>query len=76
MRKSAIRLGMALLVLWTSLVQVQLAHAEVEGDFSYTVAGGKSTVTDYTGGQLGVSIPATLGGFPVTEIGRGAFDTY
>ncbi|QMV44080.1 leucine-rich repeat domain-containing protein [Cohnella cholangitidis] len=74
MRKSVLCLGMALLVLWTSLAQVQPAHAEEEGGFSYTVAGTAATLKGYTGGQLGVNIPATLGGLPVTVIGREAFD--
>ncbi len=75
MRKSVLCLGMALLVLWTSLVQVQPVHAAEEGGFSYTVAGMGAALTGYTGGQLGVNIPATLGGLPVTVIGREAFDT-
>ncbi len=74
MRKSFLCLGMALLVLWTSLVQVQPVHAAEEGEFSYTALGMGATVTGYTGGQPEVNIPATLGGLPVTVIGREAFD--
>ncbi len=74
MRKSFLCLGMALLVLWTSLVQVQPVRAAEEGEFSYTAVGMGATVTGYSGGQPEVNIPGTLGGLPVTVIGREAFD--
>jgi hypothetical protein len=42
-------------------------------DFTYTTGGGAATVTGYTGTGGAVTIPGTLGGFPVTAIGASAF---
>ncbi len=50
------------------------ASAFTEGDWTYTVADGKATVTGYTGSGTTVTIPASLGGYPVTAVGRRAFD--
>lgn len=47
--------------------------AEQEGDFTFTVADGKATITGYTGPGGDVVIPATLGGVPVVGIGDQAF---
>ena len=41
--------------------------------YQYTVEDGKATITKYTGRETEITIPATLGGAPVTEIGYGAF---
>lgn len=43
------------------------------GPYLFTIAGGESTVTGYTGGETALTIPATLGGYPVTAIGASAF---
>ncbi len=43
------------------------------GDYTYTVTAGKAQITKYTGAGGIVTIPSTLGGFPVTSIGRWAF---
>ncbi len=45
------------------------------GGFNYSVTGGNATITGYTGSGGAVTIPATLGGFPVTAIGNLAFST-
>ena len=42
-------------------------------NFSFTVSGGKATITDYTGSGGDITIPSTLGGYPVTGIGGEAF---
>ena len=52
--------------------------AETEGkvsedDFGYTIENGEATITDYYGDGGDVTIPATLGGAPVTAIGENAF---
>ena len=52
------------------------AHAEdmTEWDYTYTVDdAGNATITKYIGSDTEVTIPSTLGGKPVTEIGQSAF---
>ena len=44
-----------------------------EGDYQYTVADEKATVTGYLGDQPDVTVPSHLGGFPVTAIESSAF---
>ncbi len=44
-----------------------------EGDYTYTVHDGNAIVTKYTGSAEHVTVPATLGGYPVLRIGNGAF---
>ena len=45
-----------------------------ETDFTYTLADGKATDVMYKGSATTVNIPLTLGGFPVTSIGKFAFE--
>ena len=47
--------------------------ADREGDWEYSVADGQATVTKYNGAAARVTVPATLGGKPVTGIGEDAF---
>ena len=50
------------------------AAAETDGYYTYTVSGGKATITDADNSISGdVTIPSTLGGYPVTSIGYDAF---
>lgn len=49
------------------------AFAAQSGDFTYTVANGKATVTRYTGNGGSVEVPAKLGGADVVAIGTFAF---
>lgn len=50
------------------------AEAATEGGFNYSVSGGEATVTGYVRKPTGaLVIPDTLGGYPVTVIGEGAF---
>ena len=57
-----------------SEVFVTKASAETEGNLQYSVYNGKATITDYTPPNDGdLVIPDTLGGYPVTRIGNGAF---
>ena len=45
-----------------------------KSDFVFTVTGGKLAVTDYTGADKKVSVPATFQGMAVAGIGELAFD--
>ena len=47
---------------------VRTAYALSEGDYTYSVADGKATVTGYTGAGGEVVIPPALGGYPVTAM--------
>ncbi|MBE6740995.1 MAG: leucine-rich repeat domain-containing protein [Ruminococcaceae bacterium] len=49
------------------------AWALTSGDFEYTVSENKATITAYNGSAEVLSIPSTLGGYSVAEIGEGAF---
>ena len=45
-----------------------------EGLFTYTVTGGEATITGHTSDLSGdITIPSTIGGYPVTSIGLRAF---
>lgn len=45
-----------------------------EGDYTYQVSDGEAAITAYTGSTTGhITIPSTLGGYPVTAIGAGVF---
>lgn len=67
------KLTVMLLALLVLLGAVNVALAETEGDFEYKIGNGKATITKYTGKAAKLTIPATLGGYPVTSIGWGAF---
>lgn len=50
------------------------ANAATSGYYTYTVSNGEATITDVDESITGeVTIPSTLGGFPVTAIGNQAF---
>ena len=53
--------------------RVPPARADTYGGYWYTVSGGEATISGYTGAGGAVVIPGTLGGYPVTSIGIGAF---
>lgn len=56
------------------VVLASAVSAEVEGDFTYMVLNGQATITAASTDIAGdVVIPETLGGYPVTAIGSGAF---
>lgn len=46
----------------------QETYAAIEDDYTYTVSNGETTIISYTGEDSAVSIPATLGGYPVTVL--------
>ena len=45
----------------------------IEGSYTYTVADNTATITAYSGAGGALSIPATLGGYPVVAIGTNVF---
>lgn len=48
-----------------------------KSDYKYTLNNGQVTITGYTGKSLDIEIPSNIEGFPVTDIGEGAFqNTY
>jgi len=53
------------------------ASEEIDGDeYFYKVVNGKATITEYFGYGGDITLPATLGGYPVTAIGEQAFISY
>lgn len=51
----------------------ETSEEKVEGDYTYTLIGGCATITAYCGTEENIVIPESLGGCPVTEIGKRAF---
>ena len=51
------------------------AEAATSGIYTYEIADGEATITDCdTSASGAITIPSTLGGYPVTSIGYGAFE--
>jgi hypothetical protein len=57
------------------LLSVIPAKAAQFGDFTYTATGSEVTITGYTGTGGAITIPSSIGGLPVTDIGTSAFDS-
>ena len=50
------------------------ATALTEDNYTYSVSNGEATITDFPTSYKGaLTIPSTLGGYPVTSIGKSAF---
>ena len=49
------------------------AQQRTEGPYTYEISDRKACITKYNGPGGAVSIPSTLGGYPVTSIGDDAF---
>jgi hypothetical protein len=49
--------------------------ADQDGDYTYSVSNGEANITGYTGYGGAITIPSTLGGYPVVAIGDDAFDS-
>ena len=47
---------------------------EENPDYEYAVYNDKAVITDYSGYERNLEIPATIGGYPVDAIGAGAFE--
>ncbi len=67
------RLTALVLSLCTLFAVIPFSANAAESDFEYTVTDGEAIVTAYNGSDTAVTIPATLGGAVVTEIGEEAF---
>lgn len=67
------KLTVMLLAILMLLGAANVALAAKEGDFEYKIENGTAIITDYTGKAKELTIPATLGGKPVTAIGEFAF---
>ena len=64
----------SILLLLAMLCQIaSITLAETEGDFTYAVQNGQAVITAYTGSASELSVPDTLGGYPVTSIRYCAF---
>ncbi len=55
------------------IIPLSVVSAETEGNYEYTVVDGEATITKYNGSPKELTIPNTLGGYPVTAIGKYAF---
>ena len=73
MKKLLTALCVCALALVCVLALPTRANADTEGDYTYTVSGGNATITGYIGSGGMITIPSTLGGYPVTNIGDSAF---
>ena len=65
-------LAIALLLTCIPLGAVSVSAA-TSGDYGYTVSDGEATITTYYGSGGAITIPSTLGGYPVTSIGISVF---
>lgn len=54
---------------------MSVSFAATEGEFVYTVNNEEATLTAYNGTDAAVTVPTTLGNYPVTAIGKKAFAT-
>ena len=65
-------LAMVLLLTCIPLGAVSVSAA-TSGGYTYTISDGEATITSYYGSGGDITIPTTLGGYPVTAIGVEAF---
>ncbi len=47
------------------LFSTHAVYGQEEGDYKFDVINGKAEITKYTGNDVNLVIPATLGGYPV-----------
>ena len=75
MKKVWISFAMLLMLLAALTIGgTMTASAATSGYYTYEVSGGEATITGVSTSISGdVTIPSTLGGYPVTSIGYGAF---
>ncbi len=73
--KKVISLIVCAVMIFTAIpFAVSVGAEDVSGDYQYTVENKEATIRKYTNtSETVVSIPATLGGYPVKSIGDGAF---
>lgn len=72
--KNKLLLALIMVVLGTIIFGMMTVSAEKEGSLTYTISGGEATITKCSILAMGkLTIPNTLGGYPVTAIGDRAF---
>ena len=72
--KKALSILLSLLVVLAALPLTAVeSFALTDGEWEYTVENNEATITRYTGTELSIIIPETLGGYTVTAIGEAAF---
>ena len=71
----SILLAAALLLLCVPAGAIPTVEAATytSGDYTYSVSGTDATITKYSGSATDLTVPDTLGGYPVTAIGNSAF---
>lgn len=75
MKRKSLSVLLATLLLLTCIPLGAVGvSAETSGNYTYTVSDGEATITKYNGSDRDVTIPDTLGGYPVTTIGKSAFE--
>lgn len=74
MKKKIALILVLVLTIATITVLFGTSHAATEGNYTYTVSNGEAKITKVSSSASGIiSVPATLGGSPVTTIGGSAF---
>ena len=71
--KRTFALFLAAIMALTAMVAVPVGADERSGDWGYTVSYGAATINRYYGSATNVTIPNTIGGYPVIMIGDFAF---
>ncbi|MCL2083473.1 MAG: leucine-rich repeat protein [Oscillospiraceae bacterium] len=74
LRFTASALLLSLMLAFVPAISVSTS-ALTSGDYNYTVSNGKATITKYNGSATILVIPSKINGFPVTAIGKSAFDS-
>ena len=74
-KKTLCSLLLGVCLLLSSLACAASLEKLTEGDYKYTVANGKVTITEYIGEGGNVIVPSSLGGYPVIAIEKFAFDS-
>lgn len=68
------RIALLLSILSILFLCPMTVSAAEEGNYQYEIVDDHAVITKYVGNEAEVVIPDTLGGYPVTEIGVGAFN--
>ena len=68
MKRKSYAFGLFFLLVLVFTFRSGTVQADTEGDFTYSVSGNAATVSGYSGSDVNLVIPASLGGVPVTSI--------
>lgn len=68
MRILSVLLSMIMLFSLSSVFCITTAYAETDGEWRYTVSGGKATITGYAGNNTSIVVPARVGGVSVSAV--------